>query len=143
MIATQSIWLRTTGLPERGLLSALVAGFELSLQVRTDNLRMQPLLAVAAISSQSVWRYEFVPGRPSAGSAHRFPANLCGAAAEPPRRPRETLARLPLAACGPQARAAPPPSSGVRGSGPAGPLREPPSEAARRSGRGDSISAPR
>jgi hypothetical protein len=75
--ATQWVWLRATGLQERGMLSALITGFGLSLLVRADNLWVHPLLAVVAISSKFVWRYEFVPGQPSAGSAHRFnPANL-------------------------------------------------------------------
>lgn len=75
--ATQWVWLRATGLQERGMLSALITGFGLSLLVRADNLWVHPLLAVIAISSKFVWRYEFVPGRPEAGSAHRFnPANL-------------------------------------------------------------------
>jgi hypothetical protein len=75
--ATQWVWLRATGLQERGMLSALITGYGLSLLVRADNLWVHPLLAVIAISSKFVWRYEFVPGRPAAGSAHRFnPANL-------------------------------------------------------------------
>jgi len=75
--ATQWVWLRATGLQERGMLSALITGFGLSLLVRADNLWVHPLLAVIAISSKFVWRYEFTPSRLSAGSAHRFnPANL-------------------------------------------------------------------
>lgn len=75
--ATQWVWLRATGLQERGMLSALITGFGLSLLVRADNLWVHPLLAVIAISSKFVWRYEFVPGQAKAGSAHRFnPANL-------------------------------------------------------------------
>ncbi|WP_374568703.1 RnfABCDGE type electron transport complex subunit D [Ideonella sp.] len=77
VVATQSAWLRATGLQQRGLLSALVTGFGLSLLVRADNLWVHPLLAVLAISSKFVWRYAFVPGQPGTGSAHRFnPANL-------------------------------------------------------------------
>lgn len=75
--ATQWVWLRATGLQQRGMLSALITGFGLSLLVRADNLWVHPLLAVITISSKFVWRYEFVPGEPKAGSAHRFnPANL-------------------------------------------------------------------
>lgn len=77
VLVCQWAWLRATGLRERGMLSALITAFGLSLLVRADNLWVHPLLALVAISSKFVWRYEFVPGQHEAGSAHRFnPANL-------------------------------------------------------------------
>lgn len=76
-VTCQGLWLRARGLQAQGQLSALVTAFGLSLLVRADNLWVHPLLAVLAISSKFVWRYEFRPGEPAGGSAHRFnPANL-------------------------------------------------------------------
>lgn len=76
-LISQWLWLRATGLKERGVLSAVITGFGLSLLVRADNLWVHPLLAAVAISSKFMWRYRFVPDQPGAGSAHRFnPANL-------------------------------------------------------------------
>lgn len=76
-LSCQAAWLHARQLRDRGFLSAVVTALGLSLLVRADNLWVHPLLAVLAISSKFVWRYDFLPGHPAAGSAHRFnPANL-------------------------------------------------------------------
>jgi len=53
---TQRLWLRALGLEQRGVLSALITCFSLSLLLRSDTLWVHPLAAVLAISSKFVLR---------------------------------------------------------------------------------------
>lgn len=55
-IATQLLWLRALKLEHRGLLSAVITCFGLSLLLRADSLWVHPLAAVLAISSKFVLR---------------------------------------------------------------------------------------
>ncbi len=67
-LATQALWIRALKIEHRGVLSALITCFGLSLLLRADSLWVHPLAAALAISSKFVLR---VHGR------HVFnPANL-------------------------------------------------------------------
>jgi Na+-transporting NADH:ubiquinone oxidoreductase subunit NqrB len=55
-IATQKLWLRALRLEQRGLLSAFITCFGLSILLRADSLWMHPLAAALAISAKFVLR---------------------------------------------------------------------------------------
>jgi Na+-transporting NADH:ubiquinone oxidoreductase subunit NqrB len=55
-IATQALWLRALRIEQRGILSAVITCFGLSLLLRADSLWVHPLAAVLAISSKFVLR---------------------------------------------------------------------------------------
>jgi len=55
-IATQLVWLRVLRLEHRGILSAVITCFGLSLLLRADSLWVHPLAAVLAISGKFVLR---------------------------------------------------------------------------------------
>jgi Na+-transporting NADH:ubiquinone oxidoreductase subunit NqrB len=67
-LVTQTLWLRALGLQSKGVLSALITCFGLSILLRADSLWVHPLAAAIAISSKFVLRV---------GGKHVFnPANL-------------------------------------------------------------------
>ena len=67
-LATQSLWLRALGLQRKGLLSAVITCFGLSILLRADSLWVHPLAAALAISSKFALRV---------GGKHVFnPANF-------------------------------------------------------------------
>lgn len=67
-LATQWLWLRLLGLQHKGVLSALITCFGLSILLRADSLWVHPLAAALAMSSKFVLR---------AGDKHVFnPANF-------------------------------------------------------------------
>jgi Na+-transporting NADH:ubiquinone oxidoreductase subunit NqrB len=55
-LATQSLWIRALGLEHRGVASAVITCFGLSLLLRADSLWVHPLAAALAISSKFVLR---------------------------------------------------------------------------------------
>jgi Na+-transporting NADH:ubiquinone oxidoreductase subunit NqrB len=55
-IVTQRLWLRALCLEQRGVLSALITCFSLSLLLRSDTLWVHPLAAMLAISSKFMLR---------------------------------------------------------------------------------------
>ncbi|MFO1413265.1 MAG: RnfABCDGE type electron transport complex subunit D [Burkholderiales bacterium] len=55
-IATQKLWLRALHVEQRGILSAVITCFGLSLLLRADSLWVHPLAAVVAISGKFVLR---------------------------------------------------------------------------------------
>jgi Na+-transporting NADH:ubiquinone oxidoreductase subunit NqrB len=55
-LAAQWLWLRALGLEHKGVLSAIITCFGLSLLLRADTLWVHPLAAALAISSKFVLR---------------------------------------------------------------------------------------
>lgn len=55
-IATQKLWLRALGIEQRGILSAVITCFGLSILLRADSLWVHPLAAALAISAKFVVR---------------------------------------------------------------------------------------
>jgi Na+-transporting NADH:ubiquinone oxidoreductase subunit NqrB len=55
-LATQSLWIRARGLEHRGVLSAVITCFGLSILLRADSLWVHPLAAALAISAKFVIR---------------------------------------------------------------------------------------
>jgi len=55
-LVTQRLWLKAIGLEQRGMLSALITCFGVSLLLRSDTLWVHPLAAALAISSKFVLR---------------------------------------------------------------------------------------
>jgi Na+-transporting NADH:ubiquinone oxidoreductase subunit NqrB len=55
-LATQSLWIRALGIRHRGVLSALITCFGLSILLRADSLWVHPLAAALAISAKFVIR---------------------------------------------------------------------------------------
>lgn len=57
-LATQSFWIRTLAIGHRGVLSAVITCFGLSILLRADSLWVHPLAACVAISSKFVLRVQ-------------------------------------------------------------------------------------
>jgi Na+-transporting NADH:ubiquinone oxidoreductase subunit NqrB len=55
-IATQKLWIRALGIQHRGILSAVITCFGLSILLRADSLWVHPLAAALAISAKYVIR---------------------------------------------------------------------------------------
>ena len=75
-LVTQWFWLRALGLEQKGVLSALITCFGLSLLLRADTLWVHPLAAVLAISSKFVLRVER-QARLQPGESRRDRRALC------------------------------------------------------------------
>jgi Na+-transporting NADH:ubiquinone oxidoreductase subunit NqrB len=56
-IATQAIWIDALGIKQRGVLSAVITCFGLSILLRADSLWVHPLAAALAISAKFVIRF--------------------------------------------------------------------------------------
>ena len=56
-LATQSIWIRALGIEHRGVLSAVITCFGLSILLRADSWWVHPLAAALAISAKFVVRF--------------------------------------------------------------------------------------
>jgi Na+-transporting NADH:ubiquinone oxidoreductase subunit NqrB len=56
-IATQKLWIRALGIPHRGILSAVITCFGLSILLRADSLWVHPLAAALAISAKFLIRF--------------------------------------------------------------------------------------
>ena len=56
-ITTQKLWIRALGIPHRGILSAVITCFGLSILLRADSLWVHPLAAALAISAKFVIRF--------------------------------------------------------------------------------------
>ena len=56
-IATQKVWIRALGIQHRGILSAVITCFGLSILLRADSLWVHPLAAALAISAKFVIRF--------------------------------------------------------------------------------------
>src|SRR5262245_35962499 len=55
-IATQKLWIRALGIRHRGILSAVITCFGLSILLRADSLWVHPLAAALAISAKFIVR---------------------------------------------------------------------------------------
>ena len=55
-LTTQALWIRALGIERRGILSAVITCFGLSILLRADSLWVHPLVAALAISSKFVVR---------------------------------------------------------------------------------------